>query len=141
MYDIPGRTTDHNGRILEIRKPVVRNQYELPEILQKKCMMAIGEIEDGEVIPSSLPAYANKSHISVMKKKTVFKGDQARIVTEEFASGNMGGYDLGRDLQCFNEFKVEKAKPGIVFQPISNIYEHLPAGLVVKPYENVEKPD
>ena len=64
ILDIPERTTDHNGRLIEINKPIIKNAYDLPEILFKKCQITVGEISTREIIPSSLPAYANRSHIS-----------------------------------------------------------------------------
>ena len=44
LLDIPERTTDHNGRLLEINKPIIKNAYDLPEILFKKCQIAMGEV-------------------------------------------------------------------------------------------------
>ena len=61
-------------------------------------------------------------------------------MTEEFEpSGKHGGFDLGRDLECFKEFKVDKAKPGLIYKSTSNIHEHLPAGLIIQPYTNTER--
>ena len=53
VLNIPGRTTDHKGRIIEISKPIVKNSYDLPEILQKKCPIDVTEITDGEIIKSA----------------------------------------------------------------------------------------
>ena len=76
ILDIPERTTDHLGRILEINKPRVRNPWDMPEILLKKCRLEVGEIGAASAEPSTLPCYANKSHISastILKKKIRFK--------------------------------------------------------------------
>lgn len=76
ILDIPERTTDHEGRILEISKPRIRNPGDLPEILLKKSRMEVANIGPAEAEPSSLPCYANRSHISastIIKKKIKFK--------------------------------------------------------------------
>ena len=60
-------------------------------------------------------------------------------MTEEFDSSIHGGFDLGRDLECFKEFKVDKAKPGLIYKATSKIHEHLPTGLIIQPYTNTER--
>ena len=54
VLNILGRTTDHNGRVIEINKPIVKNSYEMPEILVKKCPINVLEIVDGELIKGTL---------------------------------------------------------------------------------------
>lgn len=46
-----------------------------------------------------------------------------------------GGVDKSRDLEIFNEFKVEKPKPAVVSFPVSGLTKHLPDGTIIKQTE------
>ena len=68
-------------------------------------------------------------------KKQLFEV-RAKIVTEEFNEENSKiAYEPGRDLECFNEYKVDKNKPGILERPLANLDKKFPTGQVFQPFK------
>lgn len=100
--------------------------------------MKIADITDGEVVKSELHNRQRVVTQGFDKKNKPFK-DQSKIVTEEFdpelntvpEESSMMLNMTSKDLECFQQYKVDKAKPGFLAQPSSDLRKHLPTGLIV----------
>ena len=93
--------------------------------------MHIEQITDGETIKGEI----QDARLKPQKiRKAVFK-DQSKIVTDEWQTNNESVGFGSRDLECFQQFRVDKAKPGVLTYPIANIDAHLPSGTVFAPYK------
>ena len=134
------RTTDHEGRILEVQ----RSSKELPPIVDnnlKITNITSGQTQKMERV-DTIASKLNQREKEDFGQIICGYNDPDDEGEEDGQTGNIVQAKAlivdNRDLQYFKVFKVDKPKASIVNFPVSNVHKALPSGTVIESPERIK---